>query len=537
MKRQALFLVSVFLVLISTAFATVNTVSLTSPSNASWDTDGLVSFIFNTSGNLTGVNYSCGLWHNFSGSFVPTEVFNTSVANGTPTTFVVSGFTDSNPGYKWNVQCNSSDDNVNVFNSVNRTFYVDSVAPVFIASVPANKSWSKSSSMGGVVFGGTVSEVNNNTCVLKTNLDVLTNVTRSANNESAETAPYNNSAAFTFGFGSGSLFAENNTAAYLWNLHCTDLAGNIATWSVNNTFYVDRTAPSAFIFAGPANRTNSTDWTPNITWARTTELNFSGYYIRIDNDTTFLSPEFQDNITNRTLNYTNVFANLTGSKYYNMMVTSYDEAGNERNATTALVYGTQEACHTLQAGWNVCAIQRSSPVNASDLCIEIGTNCSYVAKYNSTHEFQTFTSGASTNGAMWFGSSALIPNESSTMFVYVSANTTWEGQSMSIRQDYLYFNLTNATTGWNLVPVLDPRGVTFQQLDKSINGNGTHVNLFNISNFFSYQNNTKPQGSKNTAFIRNWTLNNNTFVSYGETVWVNLNKSMTNYIWNASGEI
>ena len=55
----------------------------------------------------------------------------------------------------------------------------------------------------------------------------------------------------------------------------------------------------------------------------------------------------------------------------------------------------------------------------------------------------------------------------------------------------------------------------------------------------TYYNASASTGSKYMDFVTNWTINNNTFVDYGDAVWVHLNKTVANgwFEWNASGEI
>jgi len=184
-------------------------------------------------------------------------------------------------------------------------------------------------------------------------------------------------------------------------------------------------------------------------------------------------------------------------------------------------------------------------VNATDLCDEVGSNCTYVAKYNSSHSFETFTRGAATNAGLGFNASTT--NEDAVYFIYVSSNTTFENRTWNISKSTLNFTLRNASTGWNIVPILNRSGVYFWELDYSLNGNysignssGTNIpadkgynsSTTNITTQMSFYNESAASGSKFIPFRSNWTWYNTTFIDYGDAVWVHYNTSTAaTYDW------
>ena len=541
MKKFTLAILTLLFVFAFTVFVSavgIDKVTLHSPTNASYDTDGSVVFIFNVTGNATAGNYTCVLWWNSTGTWATTTNVNSNVNNDTRHNVTETGISDKN--VIWNMGCNITTNGSVVFASNNLTFTVDSVAPVIQSTSPLNSSWHTNGQL--VNFSINVTEANADTCILETNLNESAN--RSTTwNLTAESLTYSAGTRvqvnFLFGYNKAVVkWDDNNTGNYLWNVRCNDSAGQSSRWG-NTTFFVDSVSPTQPNLTTPTNNTKSTDYTVLLGWLQSTELNFSYYWVMVDNDSGFGSPEYQLNITSRTANATNVTSgNLSGDVDYFINVTAFDLAGNSQtNARIPYTYRTDSTCHTLIANsWNVCVMIRTTPINASDLCTE--TSCTFISLYNASHAFQTYTSGASVNGNMMF-SSAARPNESSIAFIYVeSTNKTWESQVWQISNSEIWFNLTNASTGYNLVPMLKQSTTTLGAVDFSINGDGNGVNFTNVSKFMTFYNPAGASGSRYSSHIRNWTLYNNTpIIDYGEAVWVHLNTTVDWFVWNSSGEI
>lgn len=76
-------------------------VTLNSPSDGAWDSDGKVNFTF-TATDSTGLN--CSLWTDTTGSML-LNMTNSSTINNTPTTFAFDTNTLASGTYHWNVQC------------------------------------------------------------------------------------------------------------------------------------------------------------------------------------------------------------------------------------------------------------------------------------------------------------------------------------------------------------------------------------------------------------------------------------------------
>lgn len=516
-------------------------VTLLSPGNLTWNNTGVIDFKYNVSGNLTGTNYSCNLYHNIDQAFgIDSLQVNATVNNETFDTFRESGISENSTGWLWNVGCYTTQNSTTVLAKTNWTIKIDTTAPTSIVYSPADVTWDVD---GNVTLGVNVTEANPDSCILKTNLTADTN-TAGPYNSSAVTQVYLDQTFLYFDFGTNSsdnsIWLDNNTGAYLWTVSCNDSAGNIYNPS-NVSFYVDSVAPTYCNITGPTNNTKSTDYTPLLNWFASVELNFSRYEVLVDNDSDFSSPEFQDNETNVSWNNMTAITGLEGDQDYFVNVSCYDVAGNKNSSDSVeeqgWSYRTDSTCHTLYSGWNICSIIRTANVNATDICKEVGDTCSYVAMYNASHNFQTYTSGAATNEDMNFSSNAESPSENSTFFVYVTSDTIYENRTWEIDANDLLFNLTNYSSGWNLVPILNRTGITLGQLDYSINGDGSGVNDTNKTNWLSYFNESAASINYETH-TRNTTKNNQTFVPYGDSVWVHINKTVLNqaFYWNSSGE-
>lgn len=550
MNNKFIFLIVMLTTLLCVTFVSANSnitaVNLITPTNNSYDGDGTATFVFNVTGDLAGINYSCFLYDNFDGTFNQNVLnFNLTVKNDTNTNLIETGIADGT--YLWNIGCYSTGNSSVQYATNNYTLNVDDTDPVVTINYPTSNSvWYATNT--APTIGLTVVDNSAAECVLGTNLNVTSNTTGTYD-AALQTYTYTNNTQFNFSnINSSNAWDDNNTGAYLWTYICNDSAGNTATLGSNYTFYVDTLAPTAPTLAGLyigsatlgwtsiGDAQTSTDYTPRINWTVSTENNFSRYTIVVYNSSSFVSANefYSANESTKSLDYHIVTSDLTADTTLYFNITAYDVAGNSNTSATKYTYTTDSTCHTLSTGWNICSYIRTAGHNASDLCTE--TSCSYISKYNSSHEFQTYTSGGSTNGDLSFNATN-TPDEDAVMFIYVATDTSWETRYWQQNTPELYFNLTNYSTGWNLVPILNQSGVNFEKLDNSINGNGTQVTLTNISNWMSFYNNSAASGSKAISFVRNWSINNATTINYGEAVWIHLNKTLLSYEWNASGEI
>ena len=541
----------------------VSAVNLTTP-NATWSANGNFYHGFNVTGNST--NYSCELYNDIGGIWAASGLAGGNVSNSTNTTITTTGSANNQTGYKWNVGCNLGSD-VNstvVYADANYTFYVDTVAPVVRPIYPGYINWTTNRSM---VFSFTASDVNNQSCVMETNLNTSEEGGRSGNttgglSDLTATGFWNTSGSLLSGFKNGTqnnltfgfekyafgvMWLENNTGIMKWNVRCNDTAGNIGRFvSGNVTFFTDVTPPTQPNASFPANFTRSSDLTPLFKWLNSTELNFSRYVLQVDDSSDFSSLYFERNITGVSTNFSIVTTEL--SKYditYYWRVLAYDLAGNNANSSNTTIYRTDRWCSLLTTGWNICAWTETTARNASSICDDIA--CTYIAKYNASHEFQTYTSGSATNDEMEFNSSSesgggtqpiLTNRGDNVIFIYVASNTSWGNRTWQTNQPNFFYNLTNYSTGWNSVPILNQSAViNFGKLDRSINGNGSYhrSNVSRFQSLFSAENGT---GYKYTPFVTNRSINNATNLRYGSVVWIHVNKTINlSYLWNSSGEI
>lgn len=513
-------------------------ITLITPTNNTWSNSTIMNFGFNISGNLTATNYSCTLYHSIAQAYGASTNTNATVINGTRTYLRETGIADNATGLLWNVGCTTEHNSTTVWARDNFTIFVDTTDPVVTIVNPISASWDND---GNVTFTINVTEANPNSCILQSNLWIPETSANNSANKSHDVRTYTNHVNLDFNFGNNTIWQENITGDYNWTVECNDSAANIAN-PANISFYVDIVAPSVPTLFSPWNYTKSTDYTPILQWLNSTDNNWSNYIIQVDNDSDFSSPEFYSNTTGHINETTVDTGNLSGDFDYFWMVESFDLAGNynQSNDTTSwFEYRTDSTCRTLVADqWNICAMVRNASINASTLCTE--TSCSYISMYNDSHQFQTYTSGASTHAGMNFQSlSSTTPNSTGVAFIYVETNQTWENRTWEIDAADHQFNLTNYSNGWNIVPIVNQSGIWLWELDYSINGDGTAVNWTNITQFMSFRNESASAGSKYIPYVRNLTINNLTIIDYGEAVWIHLNKTHANgeYIWNASGEI
>ena len=566
MKKNYLFLVSLVLILLSSFFVLadrplfkgIDAINLTEPLNASWnkDSNGLINFRFNMTGNST--NATCTLYHNINQVWGASSQTNWTVFNNTNSTLSEQSVAENNTGYFWNIGCNLGTD-VNssvVMAQSNFTISVDRTVPVPRPFLYGNSNWTNNNT--ALLFGVNVTELNPGSCLLETNLNESLNSSGGVDwwNTSANLTPvYVDRIPFNFTFGINrqwgrSAWVDNNTGAYKWNAACNDSAGNIGRIPGGNvSFWVDTTLPTAPDLSSPKNNSKSTDLTPLFHWVASRDLNFSRYSIFLSTNNIFRGANFSQNMTSNATNLTIVTGPLVKDTDYFVQVSAYDLAGNERNATTPFTYRTDSVCGTLIAGWNICAFVETNARNASAICDDI--DCTYIAKYNSSHEFQTYTAGSSTNDEMIFNAS--VVNESfnansnawidAVVFIYVDTNTSWENKTWQADVSYIFFNLTNKSTGWNLVPILNQTTTfNFGKLERSINANVTLANGSSnyVTNYTKWMSLYVPEnatGAKYVPYVANKSINNNTQVKYGQAVWIHMNKSIDNYVWNSSFEI
>jgi hypothetical protein len=190
-------------------------VSLTNPSNATWDTDGKVYLEFST---IELNPDKCTLYGDFDGTWSANE--SKTYVNNTQTNFTVVTLAENNTGYHWNTYCNDTPGNYG-WGSSNITVKVDASAPNITLQGPTNNTWSSNSS---IIFKVTVIDTSLINCTLwgnwtgswvanQTNLTSITNGT-------------------TYNFTTQRL----SDGSYLWNVRCQDIPGHNRTAYTSGNF-------------------------------------------------------------------------------------------------------------------------------------------------------------------------------------------------------------------------------------------------------------------------------------------------------------
>ncbi len=396
-----------------------------------------------------------------------------------------------------------------------------------------------------------ITDTNAAQCVVASNLNTSSNNT-GVYSTTWNTTTYTSKTSYTIGQMDGSYdWADNNTGAYLWTYSCNDSAGNIVSLGENYTFYIDSTDPTAFIFNTSLwktdnillwNATTATDYTPQVGWTVTTELNFSKYEIYFY-DTNYGNATYLNvNESTKTTLSINI-STLAADTDYLILITAVDLAGNRRNMTTInYKYSTDSTNRALSAGWNIVG----NVGNAMTLSAILNyTGATTVSIWNSTHEFQSHVSGGS------YGTTSVGAGD--TVLIYVAADTTfsdliWNTTAVSEEAH----NITNQTAStYNLVMMRDDDDdKLIGDLDKYLNcnpvGEGCSLGANNATyvDYFSAYNNSASAGSKYVSFVANWTtLSSSADVNmtdlslgFGNTVWLYLDGTEKTYIqmnWTA----
>jgi len=563
------------------------------PLNGTWDNDGTVQY-FNVTvnGDYPGKNYTCYLYDDRDGSYGTTTYYNDTSNMSSIGIDSLSGIPDGN--YTWSIGCNctyASGGNTTIVFPLNSsfevtsntsshfatgssggssghlsyTYYVDDTDPVITVISPLDLSWVTSGTTSSTTwqFNVSTSETYPGYCRLETNLNQTSNSTELY--REVETNPYTSGTNFNFSFGSIGVFLDNNTNNYIWNVVCNDSAGNDAYLSSNYTLLIDTIYPTeptlyglfvgypgaltgnlGWLSAGTAS--TSTDYTPRINYTVATEYNFSRYVIDIYNSTTFTAANrvYQGNESTKTTDAHIVSSDLPADTALYINVTAYDLAGNSNGTVTYYTYTTDSTCHTLTDGWNICAFIRTTAQNASWIINETGAD--YISKFNTSHQFQTHTSGASASASMIFNGTkcnisycpTIADGNEEVMFIYTTGSRTWEHRFWQVDNHYNYYNLTNQSAeGWNIIPWYNQTGdATFGKLDYSLAGNETHILYNNVTDYLSFYNSSHTY----VDFANNWTYNNLTSIQYGEAFWAYYDGTdwgdyPGGYVWNSSGEV
>lgn len=563
MKKILMFMLMFMLMVISVMAVSVIRDPQGILADSSYQTSSTITPNIRVEGNSS--IWNCKLYTNENGSNgvgswrevqTDSSVINNTVTNFSHRQNVAEIY---NTLYVWDVFCNSTEDILGAFNASstalapgnNSNYSVDITNPSITVDYPVGtlsgdgmeSLWiNNANGNTSIRFGLTIVDNNPSVCNFYLNYNPSTNTTAS-NTTIVTGISYTNNTQFNFSEVNASVGFQDNNTGYPYSMSCNDSAGRIGTAS--GIFYVDTILPTAFIFNTSLwktdnvalwNDTTATDYTPQIGYSDTTEVNFSRYEIDFFKGAYGVfsaSTDLQVNITNR-LQVTANISTLAGDAAYWILVQAYDAAGNVRNMTVVdYKYSTDSTNRLLRAGWNIIG-NVGNAFNLSDLRNWVGATTTSI--WNASHEFQSHVSGGSFGDVLVTGGEAAL--------IYTSTATTlsdlvWNTSAVA---EELY-NLTNMTaSSWNLVMQRDDDdNKSFQDIDVYVNcipvGSGCAKSANNGSNatYFSHFDNSVLTNNY-VPFVANWSINNATNLEYGDTVWIYIGDALTDLIqvnWTA----
>ncbi|MFH1472774.1 MAG: hypothetical protein ABIF85_07865, partial [Nanoarchaeota archaeon] len=210
--------------------------------------------------------------------------------------------------YYYNATAYDNAGNVNYAET--RKITLDTTSPTVSLDSPANNSWSQTNAIS---FTYTPSDTNLNSC------DIYHNASGWQTNATNSSLLAGVQSAFAVTLSDGS---------YIWNINCTDLAGNSAFNATNYTIMIDAALPTVSFGSATAahNSYFNRNWIyANVTVVETNEANitFALYNTTLVNSTNSTSGL-------RAINWTNLASNMR--YYYN--ITVYDYAANTQSTET-----------------------------------------------------------------------------------------------------------------------------------------------------------------------------------------------------------
>ena len=333
-------------------------------------------------------------------------------------------------------------------------------------------------------------------------------------------------------FSSLNLYDANRTDMYRYNVQCVSASNRTGWLSINQTFGVDKIAPTApqVYFISPeyayTNETSSlrrwynmtwlittSDANPYVVWRSVTDENYVTINIVADNDTISSSDTLSTRVfnipgttiqNNKSYNYSQISLSpgRTYTTYY-IAINATDEAGNvnsSSNQTTMamkLDYRVSSAGANLTGSvWNPVMVARPSQFNETLATIINETGATYVTIYNKSHEFMTCTSASKASATCKLNASYGTP-----VWIYTASNTSWryswwnysylglptaklpviDSDMVANPGHIINFttNLTAAGSRWNYLGIINRTGCTFQNLQNILNSttnNQTGVN-------------------------------------------------------------
>ena len=319
-------------------------------------------------------------------------------------------------------------------------------------------------------------------------------------------------------------FSDNNTGVFKRKVNCiANQTNDPATYSIQKIFYVDTVHPTDVGITNLNNGIICVDGTPEISFNRSTEINFQYYNITLSSSDSASNKSVLWYTQNTSGSGNDLNISLPAeSKTYNISIKARDLAGNENTGyyTNSILYTHNATGYDLNAGWNIYGIVRTNDVNLSTLASETGA--STVAWYNNSGgSFVTYTS--STNAGFLLNRIGSVGDDSNNVvFLYMASDSNWEGcgRNFSASEDYDSDIISNNTNNnWNIISA--KKDLTFTAVNTSMDAE--------VADTLSYYNNT---GETFISYFMNESYNQNTIIPRGEAIWIeSTNNTDTGWTW------
>jgi len=479
-------------------------------------------------------------------------VVNYSVSYTTGTKEEMPRVTLSDAVHEYNVSC--TDDAGNVGYSTTYSLTVDATDPIVTIN-NVNDTWETDETLS---INLTYSDTFTDSCDVYANWGTPGSQTLSLNESN-----------LSVGALTGDILVDINIAdtvsgtPYYWYVVCNDTAGNTATTDYQ-ALNVDTVLPTGLnlvnyssTFGGGAsnytfaldliNGSTGTELYLPFAWENTShmETNFDKFTIQFDDNADFSSPEIEMDISSELLNYSRLDTALTPDTTYYYNLTVYDEAGNYNSTDNIFQYDTKSAGASLAVGYNYLSIWRDDDgqngvYTVTNLSKELGSTIDTISLYLSNSTWLTYDSDTPSINP----DSELI--RGTPIILYADSVTAWGGNryyDVTGNVTQYGINMTNSSSSpWHLIPMLNVAGMNFQALETAFGNvsggfasqdgdneiNITDVDGENTIPAFSYVNSTQYY-----SYFPTWgEPNNETFINYGETFWVETNRNVINVCYN-----
>ena len=305
--------------LVSVALISALSITLNSP-DAEWITTSSVNFNFTPTGtDIVDPFDWCGIYINRTAGMI-LEANYSDVPNATAFVRGIALNDSIGTTFVWNVSCSNGTEVVSATTS--SYFGVDSNLPTITLDEPIDDIYL--SGVTDFLRYTPVDVTNADTCLLYSNLSNTWAVNQTNSSYVSSTQIQ--------------MQASAVDGRYIWNANCNQSSSDIV-WAedTNRTFTIDTLSPGTVNITDPVNNTFSDDSTPQITWNKTSDINFDKYVINLSNssDMAFVIQSIE--ITSISGNSTTL-ANIETDGEYFISVSSHDLAGNAQSGNYVLQY-------------------------------------------------------------------------------------------------------------------------------------------------------------------------------------------------------